>query len=78
MSLPTGHSVPVFSHSDLEEVSPDVQSSVSHSDIDRVCCCPRDSGRLCGHVKPFSWIYIVLAGQYLVGHNHVRLMASLF
>ena len=69
--------VPLFRHSDCEEVSPQFQPPVLHANVQRVGGGLRGPGRLAGHVEPLCWVHLFLACQDLLDHGHVGLVAPL-
>ncbi len=66
--------VPVLYHSDTEEISPQVQPPMLHFDVIGVGCVPRSSWSVLSFLKPGGVIQPAFFTQYLVCHDHVRLV----
>ena len=57
--------VPLFRHSDCEEVSPQFLPPVLHANVQRVGGGPRGPARLAGHVEPLCRVHLFLAVRTL-------------
>ncbi len=73
-----GNLVPVLNHSQAEEISAHVQSSMSHSNVQWVSPCPGWPYAVSCHLKLCLWVQATSALKDFMDHAHISLMSPLF
>ncbi len=70
-----GNLIPVLNHSQAEQISAHVQSSMSHSNVQWVSPSPSWPYAVSCHLKPCLWIQATFALKDFVDHVHITLMS---